>query len=160
MTIEIAFYSDEEPILEGGGEKEAAVRDEIKRMLGYWLSVCNVHTPVVKVYWIDGAEKDRATCEVDHEYDELHFEFNVARIMAELNAEELFGEVCHESAHVLTWPIWRIANQLLDRLVTENISEGELKKWREDIRDAGELSTTWVHRAILRAWYTKQEADE
>jgi len=158
MSIEIAFYPDDDGrVLDRVGADEEALRREIKEQLGYWLHVCNVHTPDVRVHWIAGDSKDRATCEVDNEYDAIHFEFNIGRILAELTTDELFEEVCHEVAHILTWPLWRVAYQLVDRLSAENASAGELKKWRDDIEDAGERSTTFVHRSLLRAWKVGQD---
>ncbi len=151
MSIEIAYHPDD-AILDRVSDNELALREEIKRLLGSWLHVCNVNTPIVKVYWTHGAGKDRANCGVDHQYDELHFEFNVGRIIGELNDEELFEEICHEAAHSLNAPLWRIADQLVERVASTGVAEGELKKWRDDIEDAGELSTTRTHRALLRAW--------
>jgi hypothetical protein len=138
-------------------EEEAALQEEIRNLIKNWLFVCNVRSAEIKLHWCRGPEKDRSSCSVDSEYDVIHFEFNIGRILGELSTEELFEETCHEVAHVLTWPLWKVSDQLLRRAAHDGMSEAEINKWKEDIREAGEQSTTFVHRAIMRAYECAQE---
>ena len=142
-------------VLDNSDDRTEALKEEIRDLCRFWLEVYNFRGDFT-VEWTTG-KADQATCDHDTEYDAALLTFNVGRIW-ELEPDMLRELVCHEVAHIPTWPLWEVADDLLDRLTREGIARGEAEKWQTDIRRAGEYVTTMVHRAVSRAYNAGERA--
>lgn len=156
---EIAFRPENGPSgLERAESVAQQIRDEIDDLCQEWLEIYNQHHRDVIRRWLEGSHEDMANCGHDTEYDVVEMGFNVGRIMADLPQDRDLRElVCHEVAHIPTWPLWEVCEDMLDMLAEAGLSERELKDWAKRIKRAGENATTRVHRAVMRAYNAKRE---
>lgn len=129
-----------------------ALRLNLERLAHNWITIYRLQTKDREIYWLHGQEPEQASCEVDADYDLIKLYFNLDRIFSEVAPTEQSELVCHEVAHVTTWPLWELCDDLIGRLREENVSDAELAKWEKDLRRAGERSTTRVHRAVFNAY--------
>jgi len=143
-------------LLNNSEARNEALKEEIRELCRFWLEVYNFAGDFT-IEWTTG-KADQATCEHDTEYDAALLTFNPGRIW-ELEPDMLRELVCHEVAHIPSWPLWEVADDLLERLVREGIARGELEQWQKAIRRAGEYATTQIHRAVSRAYNAGERAE-
>jgi hypothetical protein len=135
------------------------IKEQIDGLIFHWLGIYNQQHRDVRRNWIGGPGADAANCEFDSEYDEVVFGFNPGRIISEMDEEELDETVCHEVAHIPTWPLWKFGERLIKRLSQLGLDADELNNLRDDLKEAGEYSTVQVHRAVMRAYNAKDDSD-
>lgn len=151
MTQETIGFDSEQPSIFVNIEwAEEALRRAIVKRLLYWLEVFNQQHRIATVNWSEAT--DRLNCTVDVAYDRIIFGVNLKRIMAESDPEELDWDLCHEVAHVVTWPLSQLASDILDRLEAEDIGAANCNDWQKRIERAEEYVTTLVERAVIGAY--------
>jgi hypothetical protein len=138
--------------MEQVGESHEKLKTFIRERLLHWLWVYNQSHRDARISWDEG--KDRLNCYVNTAYDDIDFGVNLERVINESDDYDLNEDLCHEVAHVCTWPLSKICMKLMKRLENAGLSGEELETLQDDVEDAEEYATTQVHRAVMRAYET------